>query len=76
MAECRRVGVVEPFDVLEDAYAGLDSGPEAGPVQEFGREAGEERLGDGVVIRVASPAHRYRDAGPVFMPVREIPISG
>ena len=42
------MGVVETFDVVEDGGAGLVSGGEAGPVQEFGLEGGEERLGGGV----------------------------
>ena len=52
-------GVVEPFDVVEDAYAGLDSDPEAGPVQELGLEAGEERLGN----RVDAPIVKYCGSG-------------
>ena len=42
------VGVVEPFDVVEDSGSGLVPGGEAGPVEEFGFEGGEERLGYGV----------------------------
>ena len=59
------MGVVEAFDVVEDGGAGLVAVGEAGLVQEFGLDGGEERLGDRVVIRVASPSHRYRDASLV-----------
>ena len=57
------MGVVEAFDVVEDGGAGLVAGGGAGPVQEFGLEGGEERLGYGVVVGVASASHRHRDAG-------------
>ena len=57
------MGVVEAFDVVEDGGAGLVPVGEAGPVQEFGLEGGEERLGYRIVVRVASPSHRYCDAG-------------
>jgi len=57
------VGVVEPFEVVEDRGTGLVSGSEGGPVEEFGLEGGEERFGYGVVMGVASPSHRHRDAG-------------
>ena len=40
--------VVEAFDVVEDGGAGLVLVGEAGPVQEFGFEGAEERLGYGV----------------------------
>ena len=40
--------VVEAFDVVEDGGSGLVVGGEAFPVQEFGLEGGEERLGYGV----------------------------
>ena len=42
------VGVVEAFDVVEDGGSGLVRGGEAFPVEEFGLEGGEERLGYGV----------------------------
>ena len=57
------MGVVEAFDVVEDGGSGLVPGGGAGPVQEFGLEGGEERLGYGVVVGVASASHRHRDAG-------------
>ena len=41
------MGVVEAFDVVEYSCAGLVLGGEAGAVQEFGLEGGEEQLGDG-----------------------------
>ena len=57
------MGVVEAFDVVEDGGAGLVAGGGVGPVQEFGLEGGEERLGYCVVVGVASASHRHRDAG-------------
>ena len=44
------VGVVEALDVVEYGGAGLVPVGEAGPVQEFGLEGGEERLGYGVEL--------------------------
>ena len=48
MLEWAPVGVVEAFDVVEDSGAGLVPGGEAGPVEEFGLECGEERLGNSI----------------------------
>lgn len=42
------VRVVEAFDVVEDGGSGLVPVGEAGPVEEFGLEGGEKRLGYGV----------------------------
>ena len=51
-------GVVEAFDVVEDGGAGLVADGEAGPVEEFGLEGGEERLGYGVVVGIPNRSDR------------------
>ena len=42
--------VVEAFDEVEEGGAGLVVGGEAGAVEEFAFEGGEERLGDRVSV--------------------------
>lgn len=43
------VGVIEALDVGEHLTLGLGAGGEAGAVDQFGLQGGEEALGDGVV---------------------------
>ena len=57
------MGVVEPFDVVEDGHAGVVAGGEAGAVQEFGFRVAKNDSA-GVVVGVASASHRDFYAGP------------
>ena len=45
--------VVPPFDEFEDRHARLDLGFEAGAVEQFAFERGEETLAHGVVEAIA-----------------------
>jgi hypothetical protein len=46
--------VVEPLGVLEDRVRELDAGAPALPVEQLGLHARPERLGDGIVVRIAN----------------------
>ena len=56
-------GVVPAFYEVEDGGACFCSGVVGVAVEEFGFQGGEERLGDGIVIRVSSAAHGGDDPG-------------
>ena len=56
------MGVIPPFDVLEDGPARFGLGREPVAVEEFAFERGEEALGHRVVMAVADRAHRGDDA--------------
>src|SRR5712692_11577131 len=51
------MGVVEPFDVLEDRCPRLGVGPKDGSIQQFALQGGEERLGDGIVKAIPARPH-------------------
>ena len=50
--------VIEGFDVIEDRSTSLGEAVEAMMVDELVFEAAKERLNKGIVVTVASPAHR------------------
>ena len=56
-------GVVEAFYEVEDGGACLCAGVVGVAAEEFCFEGGEERLGDGIVIRVSSASHGGYDPG-------------
>ena len=55
------LAVVEGLDVFEHRELQLEPRWPAAAVDELFLEGGEERLGDGVVVRVATGADRDRD---------------
>ena len=50
--------VIEGFDVIEDRSTSLGEAVEAMMVDELVFEAAKKRLNKGIVVTVASPAHR------------------
>src|SRR3954447_20364650 len=56
--------MVVPVDPVEYGGAGFGMGGEVRPVDEFALEAGPERLGHRVVIRIADGPHRLGDPEP------------
>src|SRR6202171_1532668 len=52
------MGIIPPFNEVEDCHAGLSLGLEAAAVEEFAFEGGKKTFAHGVVETVAHRAHR------------------
>jgi len=63
--------VVEGFDVVEDSGAGFGEGGEAMMVDDFVFKAAPEGFDEGVIVAVASAAHRSNQP----MLSKELPVS-